>query len=252
MEPENRLKIRNFDKSEENVMSADSVCDTIGYHQGSEFIHALERAGLTSAIAQEVITSKGNQRAKAMMAAIEVRAPEKPREEKEKPHFKFVTSFDVAVAANYDHATRLDTFKRGHGEEFYFYNADITDEHFTKATTKLAPGRKLVVKIFQITRRVSSEECLAFLKTQKAVLVGAQGATLAYGEGKDQLPKGRWHISFDEKEALWEDAIGCHRVPYVSAGSGGDFWFRLGSFGGDWRGGGCLLCFCDSPAEASA
>jgi len=47
---------------------------------------------------------------------------------------------------------------------------------------------------------------------RKAVLVGAQGASLAYEQGKDKLPFDRWSVSFDEKEALWYAGYN-YRVP---------------------------------------
>ena len=216
-------------------MSAKSVCDAISYSQGHEFLLVLEKAGLTRDITQEVIVSKGNRKAMAMMEAI---ASVDDR-------FDLVTSFDVVVPKNYNHATRLGTFREAHGKEFYYYDDAITDANYAKVTTKLIPERKLKVKIFQITTRVSSEDCLGFLRGQKAILLGAQGASLAYEQGKNQLPKGRWHVSFDEKNALWVDSVGYHRVPYVDAYSDGGFGFRLGYFGIDWDSDACLLCFCD-------
>lgn len=170
------------------------------------------------------------------------------------PRFQLATTFDIAVPADYNHATRLDTFKRKYGKKFCYYNNDITDSNFSRATTQLAPGQQLKVKVFQITETVTSEDCLAFLRSQNAILVGAQGATLTYEQGKNQLSKGRWHASFDEKDALWQDAYGYHRVPIVRALSLSDlvFEFGLGNFERDWFVGSCLLCFCDSSAEALA
>ncbi len=79
----------------------------------------------------------------------------------------------------------LDTFRATHqneeNKEFYFYNDAITDANYAAiATTKLTPGRKFLVKVFGITERVSSDDCLAKIKVEKGTLVGAQGASLAY------------------------------------------------------------------------
>lgn len=222
-------------------MNAKSA-DNISYTQGNELLLALEKAGLTGAIAQEVIDSEGNRKAKAMMAALENEAVRDDR-------FTLVTSFNIVVPKNYDHATRLDSFKRKHGREFYCYNDAITDSNFGKATTQLVPGRKMTVKVFKITRQVTSEGCLSFLKKQNAVLVGAQGASLAYEQGKNQLLKGYWYVSFDEKNALWKDAVGYRRVPYVLANSDGVFEFLLGNFEGLWFVDACLLCFRDSESS---
>jgi hypothetical protein len=223
-------------------MSAKSVCDVISYSQGHEFLLALEKAGLTSEIAQEVISSRDNRKAEAMLAALS--------DEQADDRFKLVlvVSFDVIVPENYDHATRLDTFREVHEEEFYSYNDNIMDANFSEATVKLEPGRKLTVKVFQITEQVTSEKCLAFLKSQKAVLTGAQGASLVYEQAKNKLPKGKWHVSFDKKDVLWQDSDDYRRVPVVHASSGGGFDFLLGRFESNWGPAHCLLCLCDPPA----
>ncbi|MDD3102107.1 MAG: hypothetical protein PHE59_03110 [Patescibacteria group bacterium] len=164
---------------------------------------------------------------------------------KKDSRFKLANAFEIVVPKGYDHATRLTVFKATHGKEFYYYNPEITDKNFDKATTKLLPGRKFKVKVFQITETVNSEDCLKFLKTQKAVLTGAQGASLVYELAKNKLPKGHWYISFDKKDSLWIESGGVHRVPGVFRRSDGDFEFYLGNFEHGWDDDCCLLCFCD-------
>lgn len=173
-------------------------------------------------------------------------ASPKPKPDK----FELLTTFEITVPADYDHATRLDTFRAVHqneeNKEFYFYNDAITDANYAeKATTKLLPGRRFAVKVFGIKKRVTSDECLDKIRLEKGIFTGAQGASLAYEQKKEELPKGKWSISFDEKEALWQGADGYRRVPGFDAGSGGGFGFGLGGFGPDWDSGYVLLCFCD-------
>ena len=121
----------------------------------------------------------------------------------------------------------------------------MTDQNFSRVTTQLEPGQKLKVDVFQIKETVSSEDCLAFLHSQQSILVGVQGASLVYEEKREKLPKNRGHISFDEKEALWQDAGGYRRVPRIEAVTGGVFGFRLGRFESPWVGYFCLLSFRD-------
>ncbi len=159
--------------------------------------------------------------------------------------FELLKTFDITVPVGYEHGKRLDSFYKENKKKFYYYNDAITDKNFSKATTKLEAGRKLKVKIFQIKETVTSENCMDFLKSQNAILTGAQGASLVWELDRQQLPKGKWSVSFDEKDALWQDSDGYHRVPYVYAYSDGDFGFDLGYFGDDWDADYCLLCFCD-------
>lgn len=227
-------------------MSADRMRDdVISFNQGNKFLQKLVKAGLTSTIAQEVIVSRDNKKAEAMMAVVNDQKVLVVEEKKPEDPFKFLTEFEVIVPPGYVHDTCLNTFKQEHEKEFYYFNPAATDENFAKATTKLAPGRKFKVKVFGIAKSASSEQCLAKVRDEHGILLGAQGLTLAYLQGKAKLPKGKWHLSFDEKEAL-PYLGGDHRVPDVSAYSDGDFGFDLDGFGGDWGQGCCLLVFCDS------
>lgn len=82
----------------------------------------------------------------------------------------------ITVPEDYVHNTRLASFEKENRKKFYYWNDAITDKNFDRATTKLVPGRKLHVKVFKqiVGGTTTSEERLAFLRTQNAVLVGAQ------------------------------------------------------------------------------
>src|SRR3989344_401881 len=153
----------------------------------------------------------------------------------------------ITVPDDYDHTTRLTLFGEKNREKFYYYNDGITDEHFPNPTRILKPGDKLHVRAFKqiVSGATTSEERLAFLTTQKAVRTGAQGASLVWEQKRDQLPKGFWYASFDEKNRLWKDADGDRRVPFVRAYSDGDFCFFLGYFGHGWYDFYAFLCFCE-------
>lgn len=167
------------------------------------------------------------------------------------PRYQFLANLgEIVVLEDFDHDTYLDTFGAAHKGDFYYYNEALTSANFTKATTRLMPGRRLQVDAYRIKTRVTSVDNLAFLASQGSVLTGAQGAGLVWQQKRAQLPKGYWYASFDEKEALWKDADGSHRVPGVYAGSGGDFSFDLGGFGDDWGGESVLLVFRDVPLDA--
>lgn len=161
------------------------------------------------------------------------------------PRFKLIKTIKITIPGNYIHATQITSFAKKNRKKFYGYNDAITDANFAKVTTKLAPGQKLQVKVFQITKRTTSEECLVYLKSQNAILAGAQGASLTYELAEKQLPIGKRSVSFDEKEALWKDSDGSRRVPCLDRLSDGDWLFRLGIFEDGWSDGSCLLCFCD-------
>ena len=161
-----------------------------------------------------------------------------------------LVEFDVTVPMDYNHDTYIDQA----GKEVkkvkntYYYNDDLNSKNFANATNKLVPGKTYRVKIYPILTTVTSEDNMNFLKRQRAILVGGQGLMLVQSLHKEKLPVGKWTVSFDEKEALWKDADGYRRVPFVSAHSGGGFKFDLGGFGSAWASDDALLCVCDISA----
>lgn len=160
--------------------------------------------------------------------------------------FELLTSFEITVPKRYNHNTQLATFDDyAKKERYYFYNENITDKNFAKATQWLVPGKTYSVKIFGIKQRVTSEDCLAFLSTQQAILVGAQGLSLARQLKKDKFPMSKWTASFDQKDALWLRADGDYVVPLAYRYSDGDCDFGLGRFELGWDDNHCLLCVCD-------
>ena len=158
-----------------------------------------------------------------------------------------VKDFEFTVPADYVHDTQLDSFakKTKKLKTTYYFNDALTSENFAKATNKLEPGKTYRVRVFPILRTVTSDDCMTFLKKQGAILVGGQGITLLQANKPDEFPVSKWTVSFDEKNALWEDSGGNHRVPDVNRGSDGDWRFGLGYFEFDWDDAHCLLCFCD-------
>ena len=157
--------------------------------------------------------------------------------------FELVKTFEVTVPVDYDHATRLTKFGKAHCEEFYYYSDAITDTNFAK-TPALTPGKKFLVKVFQIHGIVSSEDCLTQLRCVKATLTGAHGASLVYEQAKNELPEGSWALSFDEKRNLpfIDDD---YRVPCVNAFTVCDFKWYLDYFESHWGDHYVILAFCD-------
>lgn len=161
-------------------------------------------------------------------------------------HFTLIRTFSVTVPLDYVHANRLETFKKKNEKKLHFFSIGITDENFRKST-KLEPGRKFTVRIFgqNISGITTSDERMAFLQSKKAVFVGAQGASLVLEEKSQELPRGFSYCSFDEKNALWRNGDGFHRLPLINVSVAGDIDFDLGMFEKPWNSQVCMLCFTD-------
>ena len=163
------------------------------------------------------------------------------------PRFEFLGESSLTVPEGHKPKEQLKIFKEKYGKNFSYYNDDITDQNFPNPTHELIPGKTYKVKKFGIKKgkSISSEDGLALLKSQNAYLVGAQGASVVYQLKRDELPKGKFYISFDEKDALLADTGGRHRVPRVRHNGDGDFGFDLGYFGLDCHEDFVVLCLCD-------
>lgn len=170
------------------------------------------------------------------------------------PRYEFFVDLgEIVVPSDYVHETHLDLFGTANWAAFYYYNEGITSANFAeKASVKLEPGRRLHVTAYRIKKGtvVTSTDNLAFLKKKRSVLTGVHGNSLVWQQKRVLLPKGLWYLSFDERDALWVDARGGHRVSSLDVDSGGDFDFNLGHFENGWGGGNVLLVFRDVSLEA--
>ncbi|MDP3974992.1 MAG: hypothetical protein Q8P88_01755 [Candidatus Jorgensenbacteria bacterium] len=145
-----------------------STVREIGIGKMHEFAICLDKAGFNSDLVQRVVNARGNKLAKAMLVAV--------NGERIDERFELVKEFLLTVPEGYDHATQLARFAKEYREKFYYWNDNITDRNFAQATQKLVPGKTYTAKIFGIKETATSEDCLALLKSQNAILVGAARA----------------------------------------------------------------------------
>ncbi len=159
-----------------------------------------------------------------------------------------ITEITITVSTSYKPEEQIDNFvKRVKKDKTTFcFNEDFCSKNFLRSTGKLLPGKSYNIKIFQITGMVTTEQCVNFLRNQKAVMLGAQGLTLAYDVAGDEFPKGKYVTSFDEKDVLWKDPKGYCRVPVVFSSYTDDFGFFLGYFGANLDNKSCILGFFEN------
>lgn len=160
---------------------------------------------------------------------------------------KFALLVDIGIITvpdDYVHEKRLTMFYKQNRRKLY-YNDEITDKNFPNPTRILKPGDKLRVRAFKQVAlgTTTSEECMAFLATQKAIHTSAQGLSLVFEQKREQLPKGMMYNSFDESERLGRAASGIHWVPALVCYTDGDFQFNLGYFERVWHNDHAFLCF---------
>jgi hypothetical protein len=150
----------------------------------------------------------------------------------------------VVVPDDYNQFTQLGSFAAKYRPLFYYYNDSISDGNYNSPTDRLRAGDKIRVRAFKqvVSGTMATEDRMTFLRSQNALLPGAQGAALVFDLLRDQLPKGYWYVSFDEKSGLWSDAAG-HGIPIIDAHSADAYGFRLGRYQNRWRDVDITLCF---------
>lgn len=169
-----------------------------------EFALALDSAGFNARIIKKIIESKDGEYAKLMRAALADKLIE--------GQFKLLTSFDVVVPEDYDPKAHLDDWRRFDCNQVFRSRKD-----YPRTAFELLPGQKFKARIFRIEERVSSEDCLAKLCSENAVLAGAQGLRLVYEHFNAMLPTCDYYtVSFGPEESLLK-VDGAGVVPVATA-----------------------------------
>lgn len=141
-------------------------------------------------------------------------------------YFKLFKTFTLEVPEDYNHATQLSYFLDKYRGGMYridrvFLGDWLKDSNFANVSTKLQPGMKFEVDIFELLETVSTSDCLNFLKVSGGSLVGVQGATIVFDRyrnkltGHDHRHRASAYVSFDEKKNLYKSPDGNYNLPEV-------------------------------------
>lgn len=205
-----------------------------------DMLRALE---LTKEEAQEIIADGGTMQweIKLILKKLSIR---------DKRFGRAIKKFKITVPVDYNHDNQVDlsVAKAEEQNTVYFRLDGFSSQSFARATNKLEPGKTYWVKIFPILSAVNAvdgEDCLAFLRKQRAILAGGQGITLVYDLQKERLPAGKYIVSFDKKEALPEEVAGLHAIPRTYVRSDGSINLDFSYFECLLHDDSCLLCICD-------
>jgi hypothetical protein len=162
-------------------------------------------------------------------------------------YFCLLKEFSIVVPENYNHEEQLQYFKDKNYSKFLDFDSEIA-YRFQKSATKLVPGQKLLVKIFQqfgldVSTDTVSEKCLNFLKSQKSILTGARGASLVFEQQRGELyDENGSYLSYDEKDDLYNSRSEVTALEQFDKGE-----FSFVAVNSDYRGDKSnyyILCFC--------
>jgi hypothetical protein len=229
--------IRSLKKG--GFMNSKKVSD-LDYSSLYEFARCLDRAGFDAKIVGEIISSQNNTMANKMYRALTEGRVFNGR-------FIEIGVFDLVVPRDYSHQLSLDVFGLNHSSKFFHYNRNITDDNFARVSKKILPEERYKVRIFRVKEIISSEECLEFLESIGASLVGAQGITLAYDQFREHFPADQPIVSFDDPSRLWKSE-NLSMVPFVIRSKSNQIAFDLGYFENHWFNGVYFFSFCLTSA----
>ncbi len=156
-------------------------------------------------------------------------------------------AFLLTVPTNYIYEIQLESFFRVNRQQFSSVDEGLNDQNFARGTNHLETGKTYLVKLFGVTQRVSSEDCLGLYRTQHGIFTGAQGLTLVWQKAKSVLlSEHSVLVSYDEKDKLGIDSQGRPAVPFVGCYLTGKFNFFVGTFeGGGWYPDTYIIVFCE-------
>lgn len=150
---------------------------------------------------------------------------------------------EAVVPKNYSHANQLTSLNEQTRVDSS-YSKILNDINFSKTTNKLLPGKTYRLEIIPIVDRTTSDLCIRFQKERNAIFAGAQGLAFAQKHYPEIFPINKWVISFDKKEALWENTAGEHMLPLVRRMGVNNWKVELASFNVTWLASDFfLLCF---------
>lgn len=155
-------------------------------------------------------------------------------------------TFEIIVPSDYQGGEiQINTFLEENREldTTFFYDEDLTGSNYPEATDKLIPGERYRVEFTPVLKRVSSEDCIAFLLERNCLFVGAQGLMLVQDLRATEFPLDTNVVSMDKQEMLWLDYEGRRRMPEIELESDCDWMFTLGYFDQGLGAGNCLLCY---------
>lgn len=160
-------------------------------------------------------------------------------------HFVLSAACRVVVPINYD-SNYPKLFRARHGSIFTHLN----DESFNREIDPLIPGTVHWAKLVTIKGLITAQECLEFLRTKEAILIGGPGLLLAWECGHSHegfFPFGKWIFSFD-RDAARQPLIDNRQLPCL-----GRFpnvgWQLASGQAKDLNSKHCFLCFSSaSPA----
>ncbi len=125
------------------------------------------------------------------------------------------------------------------------YHCDL-GLYFRDSSDKLIPGKRYGIKLFPVLEdNVTSNECLAFLKQQGIIFVGAQGLLLLQDKKPEIFLKDKYFVYLEEKDFLPKDFSGRRRLPFVHLGSRGWTFDGSANFDRRWDSYDVLVCFCE-------
>lgn len=158
--------------------------------------------------------------------------------------FKFWATFRIDLSDL--NSLTLKTILDAHKDEILFENLNLDSDYFNfDKFLVTSRDQTMFAVIYEITTLMESEEIITFIKEHSGQFPDVQGLILAWEQGKDLFPPGKFVAGFsNKKNKLWEGYGKSHGVTCISRKVDQDGWlFDVGCYEHSWYKNYCILFF---------
>lgn len=172
----------------------------------NEVFIALDKAGFTVEVLEQIINSKGNAVARAMHAAAmdALGRGDTTLRWGWPTLFRLNQEIEISVPSHYRHATWIDEFcARKNGElevalestrdftgHVRIRDGAITSKNFSTDCSVLVPGQRYIAQFYQASQRITTETWLTFTKSIGVINPGVHGLFLVLDLAEKEIEYG--------------------------------------------------------------
>ncbi len=138
------------------------------------------------------------------------------------PIFKLVKCEIISIPSTYV-LHQIDPLNNNH---FYYVNQLCIDNH-TFTQDALKHGEHYSIKIFEVKKEVSSQVCIEFMRNHNCILLDLTALIILRELNRELFQIEHWTLLFSDKDTLYRDVAGNHRVPGIYRRSENEFALSL-------------------------
>lgn len=128
--------------------------------------------------------------------------------ESKNPHFRIIRGFSFCVPTDFNSSVFVRDFllKKDSECELVAFSRSFLEED-SSTVSALIPGHEVEVTAYKLSRKVSPEDCAAFIIAKKGLFVGILGILLFLEVSKTEVPRGLAIFSLERMDTYMTSYI---------------------------------------------